>query len=161
MVITEQEIKRITRGVIDNYLVPRFLELDHNASGEWIEELDVRSEVGAGVITGLDYTEYPAQGRPPNNNADPKALKAWAGWAGNTFIKDWVDDKGLNINSFAVAYNIAKKGTDLYQKGGEPNFLDILNTKEVQDFIITELEYGLTVSIQNTLMDSLKKLKNS
>lgn len=161
MVITENEIKRITQGVIDNYLVPRFLELNHNASGDWVDKVAAETEPNKGVITGLDYTEYPAQGRMPNKDADPKALKAWAGWAGNTFIKDWVNDKGLSLNPFAVAYNIAKKGTELYRNDGEPNFLDVLSTPEVQDYIIQELGFGLKASVQNTLRDSLKELKNS
>jgi len=161
MVITEQRIKRITQGVIDNYLVPRFIELNHSASGEWVQEVEADSGVKKGIIKGLDYTQYPAQGRPPNKDADPQALKAWAGWAGNTFIKDWINDKGLSLNPFAVAYNIAKKGTELHEKGGEPNFLDVLSSKEVQDYIIRELEVGLKATVNNNLRDSLKELKNS
>ena len=31
-------------------------------------------------------------------------------WAGSTFLKKWVADKGLDISPFAVAYKIAREG---------------------------------------------------
>lgn len=33
-------------------------------------------------------------------------------------IERWIEDKGLNLNAWAVAYNIIHSGTRLYQSGG-------------------------------------------
>jgi hypothetical protein len=32
------------------------------------------------------------------------------GWAGSTFLKKWVEDKGIAANPFAVAQKIAREG---------------------------------------------------
>lgn len=37
-VLTETDIKQVLQGVIDLYLIPKFNELNMNATGEWIEK---------------------------------------------------------------------------------------------------------------------------
>jgi len=49
-------------------------------------------------------------GRGKNSSQDKEAVRKWVGWAGSTFLKKWVADKGLDISPFAVAYKIARQG---------------------------------------------------
>ena len=49
-------------------------------------------------------------GRGKNSSQDKEAVRKWVGWAGSTFLKKWVEDKGLDISPFAVAYKIARQG---------------------------------------------------
>lgn len=124
------ERQKIVREVIDKFLIPRFKELQMNASGEWIENVEAVGE----KIRGRDYTEYLVRGRRPNQNQDPKALRAWAYYFGMTVFADWVRNKGLDLNPIAVAYNVAKNGTTWLHKGGS-DLLDILKSDEVREYI--------------------------
>ena len=49
-------------------------------------------------------------GRGKNSSQDKDAVRKWVGWAGSTFLKKWVGDKGLDISPFVVAYKIARQG---------------------------------------------------
>lgn len=131
--VPQEEIERIITDVINMFLIPKFRELGMPASGEWEQNVHARDN----EIWGRDYTEYLAQGRPPNTDQDPEALKRWVGWAGSTFLNDWVQDKGLTINPFAVAYKIAREGTDYYPQGTD--LLEVLESQEVNDYIAKEV----------------------
>lgn len=132
-----QEIEKIVDEVIQRFLIPKFRELGMRASGEWEENVHARGN----EIWGRDYTEYLSDGRPPNKDQDPEALHRWVGWAGSTFLKDWVQNKGLNVSPYAVAYKIAREGTDWYPNGSD--LLEVLESKDVVDFI----NEGLSVFI--------------
>jgi hypothetical protein len=75
-------------------------------------------------------------GRKPNENQDPKALKAWVGWAGSTFLKAWVKDKGLSISPFAVAWKIAKEGVKVPNPKNDGKLLDTIFTPDRIDSLI-------------------------
>jgi hypothetical protein len=111
------------------------------ASGKWEAELEARGN----QIWGMDYTEYLVNGRPPNNDQDLDAIKRWAVWAGNTFIKDWAQAKGVNIPPIAIAYKIARDGTDWYPEGSD--LLEVLYSQEVIDYINEELGKILVVKL--------------
>lgn len=130
---SQEEIEPIIREVITRFLIPKFRELGMPASGQWEREVEARGN----EIWGMDYTEYLVDGRPPNTNDDPDAIRRWAVWAGMTFIKDWADAKGVNIPPIATAYKIAREGTTWYPQGSD--LLDVLYTKEVIDYINEEL----------------------
>lgn len=131
--IPQEEIERIITDVINLFLIPKFRELGMPASGEWEQNVHARSN----EIWGRDYTEYLVLGRGPNQDQSPEALKRWVGWAGNTILKDWVQSKGLNINPFAVAYKIAREGTDYYPQGTD--LLEVLYSEEVTGYIAQEV----------------------
>lgn len=130
---SQEEIEPIIREVIIRFLIPKFRELGMPASGQWEREVEARGN----EIWGMDYTEYLVDGRPPNTNDDPDAIRRWAVWAGMTFIKDWADAKGVNIPPIAIAYKIAREGTTWYPQGSD--LLDVLYTQEVIDYINEEL----------------------
>lgn len=130
------EFETILTNVINLFLIPKFNELGMKASGEWEENIEAKGN----EIWGRDYTEYLTKGRPPNESQNEDDIIRFAKWASATFIGDWVEDKGLDLSPFAVAYKIAKEGTKRYRrypKGSD--LLEVLETPEVRDYINTEL----------------------
>lgn len=147
---TKEEIEPIIKEVINKFLIPKFLELGMDASGEWVSSLEARGF----EIWGRDYTQYLVEGRPPNNNQNPQDLRRWAVWAGSTFIKDWVNNKGISAPPIAVAYKIAREGTKHYPKGTD--LLDVLSSSEVENFIANELGRLVVVKVQKEFIKNFK-----
>ena len=142
--LTDEDVAAVLQGVIDEFLIPKFKELNMNASGKWIASLETeRRSNKEGVIRGIDYSYWLSKGRNPNSDQSPEALRAWAVWAGNTFIKDWVRNKGLAADPIAVAYNIAKKGTSWKRKGGS-DLLEVLESPEVQKYVAERFKMVIT-----------------
>ncbi len=96
-------------------LVSNYNAMGLKASGGWEQELNATVEVTPqrikAKIDGAHYTHYLVHGRKPNKNQSK--LVGFALWAGNTFIKDWVEQKGIMANPIGVAYNIGKKGIEV------------------------------------------------
>jgi hypothetical protein len=106
-------------------LFKNYIKLGLKASGDWGDSLESKSQVTPtkikASISANDYTVQLEEGRKPNRNQNPVKLKAWVGWAGSTFLKDWVKNKGINVNPYAAAWKIAKEGWKIpnkYNKGG-------------------------------------------
>ena len=94
-----------------------------NATGRTIDSLEVQvSASGAfsakGVLLGRKYfgaletgsrpcKEWESRKRVPSTFADR--------------IQEWIDAKGLDLNAYAVAYNIIHSGTALFRQGGRPD----------------------------------------
>ena len=94
------------------------------ASGIWGRELESQVTISDFSVNikylAPAYTEQLINGRNPNKKQSKEDLKAWVGWAGSTFLKEWVNQKGLNINPFAIAWKIAREGWKVpnqYNKG--------------------------------------------
>lgn len=92
-------------GIIANYNAK-----GRRASGGFETKTYVQMDANKGAIISPRYAGVMLFGRRANLDQDPKAVKRWVGWAGSTFLKDWVQNKGLSISPFAVAYKIARKG---------------------------------------------------
>jgi len=136
---TEAEVITVMFGVIDKFLIPRFHELKMRASGDWEQSLAAeRTGINQAVIKGQFYSEFLAKGRNQNRDQSPEAIRRWAVWAGSTFIKDWVQDKGIAANPIAIAYGIARKGTSWKRQGGS-NLLEVLTEPETVAYVQKEL----------------------
>lgn len=157
--LTENDIKEVTREVVDTFVIPDFMQRGHNASGNWVASVDVRVDGQSGVITGPRYTGALIEGRQPNKDQDPQAIANWARWYGKHVFDPWVQSKGLGLNPYAVAYTIARHGTKLYRDGGDSDFLKILESQEVQDFIMKRIGDKVTVRVVSNLRNKLKELK--
>lgn len=132
---TDDEVYSVMLDVIDKFLIPRYIELGMKASGEWQQTLGVdRTSVNSAVIKGRFYTEFLTKGRGANRDQSPEGIRRWAVWAGSTFIKDWVQAKGISANPIAVAYSIARKGTSWKRKGGS-DLLEVLTEPETIRYV--------------------------
>lgn len=153
--IPDELIISTIQGVIDLFLKPKFIELGMDASGQWLNSLEARAVNGNGEIWGMDYTYWLNNGRQPNKDQSPEKLKAWAYYYGINVIKPWADAKGLVFdNPIAVAYNIGKNGTR--SRPERIGFLeDVLNSKEVLDYIYSQLQEGVTIEINKVLIKQI------
>ena len=156
LVIPPEVILEILNRVVDEFLVPKFHELNMNASGKWLESLEVDADHNTGVIKGQDYTKYLVQGREPNADQDPAALRAWAVYYGKTVIADWARAKGITIDPIAIAYKIARDGTTWHQKGGS-DLLEVLSSPDVIAFINRNVAEYANTAIR---LEILKILRN-
>ena len=125
------------------------------ASGNWGRELDFIKDESNDKLNikfyAPAYTEQLVKGRKPNKSQDKEGLKAWVGWAGSTFLKKWVDDKGLNINPFAVAWKIAREGWRVPNSNNSGKLLDdVLSFSKVEELaklIGSDIEKDLRTEI--------------
>lgn len=135
----EAEINKAL-GQTKKELVDSYNSKKLRASGKYEKDLETYfNETPTGYnfgILGAKHAEYMQNGRLQNRNQDRKALKRFVGWAGSTFLKQWVKDKGLNISPFAVAWKLAIEGSEVpnqYNKGGVIS--DVINDSLTQRFI--------------------------
>lgn len=130
------------------------------ASGNWANQLEgVNERKGDSIIVtilGEKYTGAFETGRKPNTDQSPEAIKRWVGWAGNTIIADWVSDKGLSINPFAVAYKLATKGVEIPNRFNTGDMVG----RTINDSRIKELikAVGFAQSVELT-SDVIRRLK--
>jgi len=131
----EQALEQVKKDLVKSYN-----EKGLRASGNWERELEsFYKQTSNGYkfgIYGANYTDVLQNGRNKNIKQTPEGLKAFVGWAGSTFLKQWVEDKGLNISPFAVAWKIAREGVKVpnrFNKGGLVS--DVINDETIQEFI--------------------------
>ena len=123
-------------GIIANYNAK-----GRRASGGFESKTYVQMDTNKGAIMAPAYSGVMLFGRRANFDKSDEAIKKWVRWAGSTFIKDWVQNKGLSMSPYAVAYKIARKGID------EPTPPNGLVTEVVNDEAIKELGKRLAKDI--------------
>ena len=91
-------------------LIDKYKSMGLKASGAFEDGLSTETDENSTKIWTVQHTWYMVNGRGKNSSQDKEAVRKWVGWAGSTFLKKWVEDKGLSISPFAVAYKIAREG---------------------------------------------------
>ena len=91
-------------------LIDKYKSMGLKASGAFEDGLTTETDENSTKIWTVPHTWYMVNGRNQNIKQDKESIKKWVGWAGSTFLKKWVEDKGLDISPFAVAYKIAREG---------------------------------------------------
>ena len=91
-------------------LIDKYRSMGLKASGAFEEGLTTETSEMKTTIWTVPHTWFMVNGRNRNQSNDKETIKKWVGWAGSTFLKKWVEDKGLDISPFAVAYKIAREG---------------------------------------------------
>ena len=89
-------------------LIDKYKSMGLKASGAFEDGLTTETDENSTKIWTVPHTWYMVNGRNQNIKQDKESIKKWVGWAGSTFLKKWVEDKGLDISPFAVAYKIAR-----------------------------------------------------
>src|SRR5690606_22373253 len=137
----DEEIKRTMDWVVDTILIPHFLSLGLDATGEWRQSLNVRAEGSIGIINGRKYTEQLVWGRRPGNRPPIAPLERWAQ------IKLGLSGRDALGAAFAIANKIAKEGTEIYKEGGT-DLLEILERPETLQRINAFLGEQLQTKVQ-------------
>lgn len=145
---------------IEADLVENYKTLGLKASGNWERELEQINRVNPGRVRigmlGAPYTGAIETGRSKNKNQTEKALKAWVGWAGSTFLKQWVKDKRLNINPFAVAWKIAREGWKVPNKYNAGGLVSDVVTRERINDLNRSLVFSVIEDFKSNVIKDLK-----
>jgi len=145
--IPDETIIQTMQGVINLFLIPKFVSLGMNATGAWINALEPRIENGNGAIYGFDYTYFLANGRKPGK-APP--IAPLISWVNAKFGIGGAEARGI---AFAIAQKIKKEGTDYYPEGTD--LLEVLNSKEVLDYIYSQYGTAINVELNKILIKQL------
>ncbi len=141
-------------------LIKNYKALGLRASGKWAESLDeFNDKTPEGFkfgILGEQYTGALESGRKPNSNQDEESLKGWVGWAGSTFLKDWVDDKDLDINPYAVAWKIALEGWRVPNKFNAGGLVSNVVTDKRIGEVLKDLSLFYVSEIKSEIVKGLK-----
>jgi hypothetical protein len=145
--IPDELITSTMQGVIDLFLKPKFISLGMNATGKWLNSLEARAVNGNGEIWGMDYTYWLVNGRKGGTAPPISALLPWV------TAKFGIGGNEAKSIAFAVAAKIKKEGTNYYPEGTD--LLEVLNSKEVLDYIYSQLQEGVTIEINKILKKQL------
>ena len=146
--ISENEIKTLIWLIVDEFLIPKFNELNMNASGEWLGALDVKAVGNRGEIWGKDYTQYLVNGRAGGKRPPISVLEKWVNDKFNIYGKE-----ATNM-AFAIGNKIAKEGTDYYPQGTD--LLEVLQSNECQQFINQK---STEIYIKSVSLEIVRRLK--
>lgn len=135
------------KGVIDNFLKPKFISLGMNATGKWLESLEAKAVNGNGEIWGMDYTYWLANGRKPGTMPPVSKLIPWVN------AKFGVGGKEAIGIAWAVATKIKNEGTNYYPDGTD--LLEVLNSDEVKKYVQDAIGSFVTIEINKILKKQL------
>jgi len=121
----KEAIKRTMDWVVDTILIPHFMALGLNASGEWVANVKTRVEGQEGIISGRQYSEQLVYGRRPGAMPPIAPLERWAQ------VKLGLSGAEARSAAFAIAKKIAKEGTEIYKDGGT-DLIEILSAPDTQ-----------------------------
>lgn len=145
--ISDDVIIQTMQGVIDNFLIPKFISLGMNATGSWINALQPRAVNGNGEIWGMDYTYWLVNGRKPGKMPPIAPLITWVN---AKFGIGGPESKGI---AFAIAQKIKNEGTEYYPDGTD--LIEVLNSPECKAYVEQQLGIWITVEITKTLKKQL------
>lgn len=137
-------------------LIESYEKNNRKASGTWGRTLteyitESENKINFG-IKGEYYTYWMQNGRNPNKDQSPEGLLKFARWAGSTFIKQWIIDKGISANPFAVAYSIAKNGY-------EPRpLLNFINEQYFEELTKQLVNYNIE-KLQSDILKTYKRVE--
>lgn len=150
MTIPNETIQQVMQEVIDQILIPKFIDLGMNASGQWISSLEARASDNSGSIWGQDYTYYLVNGRAGGNRPPIAPLVQWVGYKFGLYGQE------ATGAAFAIANKIAKEGTNYYPRGTD--LLEVLNSKETTQFIYNRIGSELSGQLKETMVRQLKQV---
>lgn len=120
-----------------------YISRGQKASGQFGDSIEDKIEVNDYKISieilGAKQIGIMQKGRIPNKNQTPEKLIAWVGWAGSTFLKNWVKDKSLSISPYAVAWKIAKEGITVPNRYNDGMLLNSVFTKDSIEDLTKEI----------------------
>lgn len=141
--IEEKDVIEALNEVIEKYLKPKFISLGMNASGQWLDSLEVLYDNGQGQIWGADYSYYLAKGRKGGSMPPITPLIKWVN------DKFGISGKEAKSFAFAIAKKIEREGTDYYPNGTD--LLEVLESKEVMDFLSERFKIQIGLNLQKQL----------
>ena len=150
----KQTVDNWSSGVI-NDLKDNYYKLGLDASGNWGQSLEDKNKVTDEQIRieilAAKYTGALVDGRSANRNQSPSSIRAFVGWAGNTFIKEWVERKGINASPFAIAYKIAKEGVKVPNRFNPGTLVSDVVNEDRLDLLLDSLKEVVSVNFSSDI----------
>lgn len=146
----DELIKETLDEVIDKFLIPRFMQLGMNATGNWLRQLETDVIDGVGYIKGEHYTEQLVFGRKGGTLPPPKAIERWVNAKLGVYGKEAVS------MSWAIAKKIEREGTTWYKKGGS-DLLEVLEEPTTLNYIYEKIGNFYKLEIANELRRQAKE----
>lgn len=160
-------IEEISRQWIEEAklrIVKQYNDLGLKASGKFERDIEDVVEVepkGLRLsVLGVPYSAIMVLGRMANKDQSPEGLRKFVGWAGNTILKQWVQNKGLSISPFAVAYSIARKGIMVPNQYNSGALLDTAATEGDLNDLGVAIGTAKIVEIRSDIIKRLKDGNN-
>ncbi len=141
----------------EKVLIDNYHKKGLKASGNFERTLHHTTTENELNIIGQLYTGALVLGRKQNTKQDTESLRKWVGWAGSTFLKDWVQDKGLSLNSYAVAWSIARKGIKVPNQHNDGRLLLDTFTKESVATLMGQISKNYITTIKSDIQESWLK----
>ena len=148
--LTDEDVVRTMQGVIDLFLIPKFIELGMNASGRWISSLEARSDNLNGQIWGVDYTLYLANGRAGGKRPPIAPIISWVGY------KLGLSGAEAVSTAWAIATKIGNEGTSYYPNGTD--LLEVLKSKEVTQYVYDSYKLQIGAQVKLSITKDLKRI---
>lgn len=111
-----EEIRQILREELEDLrarIIANMERADQVVSGKTRDSMQVEVRGNAGVLTGRRAFATLETGSRPWSRK-PKRTPKWFA----DLIGEWIDQRGLDLNQWAVAHTIIHKGSKLYREGG-------------------------------------------
>ena len=144
----QKSIDETMQWIVSDILIPHFMGLGLNASGEWVQNLNTRVEGDQGIINGRKYTEQLVWGRKPGKRPPISALEKWVQ------VKLGLSEKQALGAAFAIANKIAQEGTEIYKNNGT-DLLEVLNKPEnirrINEYLGSRLKTDAMLFIQRQI----------
>lgn len=103
-----EELEDLKRRITEN-----MGRADQIVSGKTRDSMQASVQGNAGVLTGRQAFATLETGSRPWSRK-PKRTPKWFA----DLIGEWIDQRGLDLNQWAVAHTIIHKGSKLYRSGG-------------------------------------------
>lgn len=111
-----EEIRQILREELEDLrarIIANMERADQIVSGKTRDSMQVSVRDNAGVLTGRQAFATLETGSRPWSKK-PKRTPKWFA----DLIGEWIEQRGLDLNQWAVAHTIIHKGSKLYREGG-------------------------------------------
>ena len=111
-----EEIRQILREELEDLrrrIAANMANADQIVSGRTRDSMQVEIRDNGGVLTGRRAFATLETGSRPWSKQPKRVPKFFA-----DLIGEWIDKRGLDMNKWAVAHTIIRKGSKLYREGG-------------------------------------------
>lgn len=111
-----EEIRQILREELEDLrarIIANMERADQIVSGKTRDSMQVSVRDNAGVLTGRQAFATLETGSRPWSKKPNRTPKWFA-----DLIGEWIEQRGLDLNQWAVAHTIIHKGSKLYREGG-------------------------------------------
>ena len=127
------------------------------ASGNLEQKTRVESDSTTTRMFTPQYAGALFYGRSKNANQSDEALRKFVGWAGSTIFAKWVEQKGINISPYAVAWKIARQGITVPNQYNDGKLYTDTFTTERFNKLYKDLQYTTVLNIKEQIKSTWQR----